>query len=116
MFKPIINFIISVHERTGNFGLVFFLIIIVINLYSFWWWLPRSLRASEMAFSKINVSQYNLRVYWGIANGIFGVILAGIILAPEPNLWLKIFSGIVFIVVVMTLVYSIWLLVNKKPS
>jgi hypothetical protein len=120
VLQPLINLVILVYERVGNFGLAFVLVIVIINLYGLWRSFPGAIqnRMRESDTSKLGgwrVWQNALKINRVIFSIVFGTFAAEITLAPVVALWLKIFSSIVVIALLISLIVSLWVLVARKP-
>ena len=115
MLKPVIDYVIIIFERTGDFGLIFFLGILIINLYSAWYAIPKKMQSKiQINPTKLRASQQALSTLQTVINIVSSIFLIGIVLAPGPALWLKMFSGILAAITFLLLMFSIWLLINKK--
>ena len=113
----LVSLITIIFDLAGDFGLLFFVFINVINIYSIWWLVPKNVQTKIQA----NLSQSGsllrtLNIHRTIVNVGALVIPVGIILAPGPALWLKIISSILILVVSLYLIGSLWLFVTKGIS
>ncbi len=112
MINPTINFVGFIHQQLGDIGLFFFLIIIAINLFGIWLVLPKRVQHQIAANpNKAVMLQRTLHLHQIIVLLISGIFSLGVVVAPEPALWLKIFSSVFAMFIFTSLVYSIWLLI-----
>jgi hypothetical protein len=111
------DLITIIFDIVGNLGLLFFLLINVVNIYSYWWAIPKNVQAKI----RINPAQSEaflrtLNIHRTIANVGVLIIPLGIVLAPGPALWLKVMSGTLILLVLVYLVGSLWLFITKGIS
>jgi hypothetical protein len=103
------NFVTIIYERSGDFGLTFFLVILIINLYSFWGSIPKRIE-THVTPDKLRASHIVLNLLRILLSLAFGIFSLAIVLAPGPALWLKIFGAILTGVLFILLLSAMWAL------
>src|SRR5262245_20312937 len=113
MFNPIL----IMYERSGDFGLIIFLIIISLNIPTLWWSFPQKINRDEKRDgpAKWRIWRRLLEISWLLFPIIFGLLTIQIILIPGPGLWIKILSGIITIILLILLIASGWALITGRP-
>ena len=113
MSNSIVNFITIMHERVGDLGLTFFLSIAIIDMYWLWWLIPKQIE-TRVNPSKLRNSLVVLNVLRILLGIVFGMFSYSIMLTPGPALWLKILSSTLTIVLLISVLISIWFLKTSR--
>jgi hypothetical protein len=113
VWSRLTNLIQMVYELAGDFGLVFFLFIIVVDLYTFHWQLPKKIIATTSDPIKARNRVLHIKFYSTIPLIILGLFAFGILFVVGPPLWLKVLAGLVSVVVVGCVIGVIWQFISS---
>ena len=115
--QVLVNLITIIFDIVGNYGLLVFVVIGMVNIYNYWWTTPKNVQAKiEIDPTQSESLLRTLNIHRTIAN--LGVLIfpLGILLAPDPALWLKTISGIIVVLVGAYLIGSLWFIATKGIS
>ena len=109
MLTQMISLVNLVYELVGNFGLAFFLFIVSTNLYHFHWLIPRKIRDSATpSLAQAKLRSLRVMLYSSIPLLILGFFVVGILIISGPALWIKVWSGLICLLILSSIFSAAW--------